>query len=107
MEIKSASQSFAALAQETRLAVFIALIKAGPEGFSAGALAETLDVPSSTLSFHLKDLAQSGLIQAQRTGRSIIYSADYGGIRGLVGFLLEDCCQGDPRLCGPYIVSPR
>ena len=104
MEIKNASDALAALAQETRLAVFQSLIAAGSGGVTPGDLGRALNVSPSTLSFHLKDLAQVGLIRSHRRGRSILYAADYGGIRRLIEFLLSDCCRGDPRLCGPYVV---
>jgi DNA-binding transcriptional ArsR family regulator len=105
MQVIEAAAGFAALSQETRLSALKALVKAGPEGLSAGALAETLVVPAPNLSFHLKDLAAAGLVQSRREGRNIVYSADYGGVRALIDFLLAECCQGDPRLCGPYIVK--
>lgn len=105
MEVKSASAALGALAQETRLSIFQTLIAAGSGGATPGELSGLLNVSPSTLSFHLRDLAQAGLIRAHRRGRSIVYAADYGGIRGLIEFLLADCCRGDPRLCGPYVVA--
>lgn len=105
MEIDHASQSFAALAQASRLAVLKALVQAGPGGLRAGALAERLAVPAPTMSFHLKELSRAGLVQSRREGRSVIYAADYGGLRDLIDFLLADCCQGDRRLCGPYVIK--
>ena len=79
------------------------LVKAGPDGIAAGALAETLDIAAPTMSFHLKELQSAGLIASRKEGRRVIYAADYGGLRALIEFLMADCCQGDPRLCGPYI----
>ncbi len=105
MEIEAACSAFAALSQETRLSVLKDLIRQGPAGLSAGDLAERFATTAPTMSFHLKALAQAGLIRARRDGRSIFYAADYGGLRGLVDFLMSDCCQGDPRLCGPYVVN--
>ena len=105
METNTAVRAFAALAQETRLDIVKALIKAGPAGISAGALAETLGAPPSTLSFHLKELQNAALIHSRKDGRSVIYRADYGGVRGVVDYLMADCCQGDPRLCGPYVIK--
>ncbi|HBS33172.1 MAG TPA: transcriptional regulator, partial [Parvularcula sp.] len=96
---------FAALSQETRLDALRQLVKAGPAGLAAGAIAAAENVPAPTMSFHLKELAGAGLVRSRKEGRSVIYAADYGGIRALVEFLLADCCQGDPRLCGPYIVK--
>ena len=107
MEISSALAAFAALSQETRLNIVRLLVREGPQGLTAGALAEALSAPPSTLSFHLKELEREQLVQARREGRHIHYSADYAGLRGLVDFLLADCCQGDPRLCGPYIIKEK
>lgn len=105
MELESASQLFSALGQPSRLAVLKALVKAGPAGLRAGALAEQLAVPAPTMSFHLKELNRAGLVQPRREGRSVFYAADYGGLRDLIDFLLADCCQGDRRLCGPYVIK--
>lgn len=105
METKIALSAFSALSQESRLNVFRLLVKAGPAGLSAGTIAETLSISPSTLSFHLKELEMSGLTSSERDGRSIIHKADYAGIRDVVEFLMADCCNGDPRLCGPYIVN--
>ncbi len=105
MEAETAVSAFSALAQETRLECLRTLVRAGPGGVSAGELAVQLGAPAPTMSFHLKELARANLVVARRNGRSVIYAANYGGLRALVGFLLADCCQGDPRLCGPYIVK--
>ncbi|MFN3960475.1 MAG: ArsR/SmtB family transcription factor [Parvularculaceae bacterium] len=105
MELRTAIAAFSALAQEVRLDVLKRLVRAGPAGLSAGALAEATGVAAPTMSFHLKELLGAGLVRSRKEGRSVIYAADYGGIRTLVEFLLADCCQGDPRLCGPYIVK--
>ena len=107
MEILTALAAFAALSQETRLNIVRLLVREGPQGLTAGVLAERLGAPPSTLSFHLKELEREQLVQARREGRRIHYSADYAGLRGLVDFLLADCCQGDPRLCGPYIIKEK
>lgn len=105
MEIYDAAAKFAALSQETRLAVLRHLIKAGPGGAPAGRLASALDVAAPTMSFHLKELERAGFIASRKEGRSVIYAADYGGVRSLIDFLLADCCQGDRRLCGPYVIK--
>lgn len=105
MESIQAITAFAALSQEVRLAVLRHLVKAGPTGLAAGAIAAAVNVPGPTMSFHLKELAGADLVRSRKEGRSVIYAANYGGIRALVDFLLADCCQGDPRLCGPYIVK--
>lgn len=99
MEAETAIVALAALAQETRLAIFRALVRAhspkeGEGGLAAGDIAEALGVPPATLSFHLKELAHAGLVSSRRDGRSIVYKADLGAMRGLTEFLLEDCCQG-------------
>jgi ArsR family transcriptional regulator len=101
MEANSAIRVFAALAQGTRLSVFRLLVRAGDEGLSAGEIAEALSVPATTLSFHLKELSQAGLVEARREGRSIRYVLRAEQMREFLGFLTEDCCQGHPELCLP------
>ncbi|RFB05500.1 ArsR/SmtB family transcription factor [Parvularcula marina] len=100
MEIKDAATGFSALAQTTRLQVLRELVVAGPKGLPAGELAQQVSVPSSTLSFHLKELLLAGLVTSERDGRLIIYRANYSGIHGLVEFLLRDCCSSDKEICG-------
>jgi DNA-binding transcriptional ArsR family regulator len=99
MESKNALAALSALAHETRLAVFRRLVPAGPEGESAGTLAEAVGVPAPTLSFHLKELERAGLVEARRESRNIIYAAHFAGMRDLLGFLMEDCCAGRPEIC--------
>jgi DNA-binding transcriptional ArsR family regulator len=101
MKINQAVAALAALAQESRLAVFRLLVRKGLDGISAGDIAAAVDVPPATLSFHLKELAGARLIVSRRQGRSIIYSIDARGISSLMAFLTEDCCQGQPELCMP------
>ncbi|GHF31236.1 transcriptional regulator [Kordiimonas sediminis] len=103
MDINTATRSFGALSQETRLHVFRMLIRAGQNGMPAGEIANALGTPHNTMSSHLSILASAGLVTSRREGRSIIYSADYGGTRALLGFLVEDCCQGTPEVCGPLL----
>ncbi|MFN3474580.1 MAG: ArsR/SmtB family transcription factor [Blastomonas sp.] len=86
--------ALAALAQEHRLAAFRLLVEAGPDGVSAGDLADRLTIPRSSLSFHLNQLMQAGLIVQRRESRSLIYSADFAAMTALVGFLTENCCRG-------------
>ena len=87
--------ALAALAQEHRLTVFRELVQAGHGGLPAGVIAERLTIPRSSLSFHLSNLKQAGLIREQRQGRSIIYSADYAAMRALIAYLLSNCCADD------------
>ena len=101
MESELALKRLSALAQDSRLAVFRQLIKAGQEGLAAGDLARSLDIPANTLSAQLSVLANAGLVRSRRDGRSIIYSADYEGMSGLLLYLMEDCCQGRPEVCAP------
>lgn len=101
MDQRQALISFGALSQETRLQIIRMLVVAGPEGMSAGAIAEKAEVSPSNVSFHLKELERAGLINQQRESRSIIYSASYDGLGGLVRFLMEDCCAGNPEICAP------
>jgi DNA-binding transcriptional ArsR family regulator len=95
--------AFAALSQSTRLDVFRLLIKAGDVGMSAGDIGNTLGVRQNTMSANLGVLSRSGLIRSERQGRSIRYFADMEGMRGLLAFLMEDCCGGRPELCRPVI----
>ena len=99
METKQAVASLAALAQETRLSIFRLLVEAGPEGVPAGAIGEKLAVPPATLSFHLKELAHTGLIVARQQGRFIYYTADFERMAALMSFLTQNCCQGMPDEC--------
>ena len=87
-------KSLAALAHSVRLRVFRALVVAGPEGLTPGVLAEQLEVASTALSFHLKELAHAGLISQERSGRNLIYRAAFDRMNGLVAYLTENCCQG-------------
>lgn len=105
MEILQAVAAFSALSQEARLKTLKTLIQAGPGGMAAGAIAKTLQTPAPTMSFHLKELERAGLILSRKEGRSVIYAADYGGVRNLIDYLLADCCGGDKRLCGPYVIK--
>ena len=91
--------ALAALAQETRLAVYRLLVEAGPEGVSAGRIGERLEVPGATLSFHLKELARAGLISSRQERQFIYYSADFERMAELMTFLTQNCCQGMPEAC--------
>jgi ArsR family transcriptional regulator len=103
MENKDVIAALAALAQESRLAVFRLLVQAGPEGVAATKIAEQLDIAPSSLSFHLKELAYANMVIQKKTGRSIIYSANFEIMNGLLGFLTENCCGGNP--CSPVRLS--
>ena len=99
MEAAIVIRALGALAQEHRLAAYRLLVQAGPDGMPAGALAEALGVPASSMSFHLAQLANAGLVSQRRQSRSIIYSADYDAMNGLMGYLTENCCGG--ASCAP------
>ncbi|MBY8976772.1 helix-turn-helix transcriptional regulator [Rhodobacteraceae bacterium NNCM2] len=103
MDKNHALGAFGALGQSTRLDVFRLLVKAGETGMLAGDISETLNVRQNTMSTNLSILAQAGLIRSERQGRSIRYFADMEGMRGLLAFLMEDCCGGRPDLCQPVI----
>ncbi|MEJ0027388.1 MAG: helix-turn-helix domain-containing protein [Rhizomicrobium sp.] len=109
MESDDALAKLSALAQDTRLAIFRRLVRAGPAGESAGAIAEALSTPAPTLSFHLKELERAGLIVQRRESRSLIYTAHFDGMRSLLAFLMEDCCGGRPEICNivPDAASTR
>lgn len=96
MENKDIISALAALAQESRLAVFRLLVQAGPEGMAATKIAEALDIAPSSLSFHLKELLHANLLTQTKNGRSLIYSANFETMTGLVAFLTENCCGGKP-----------
>jgi DNA-binding transcriptional ArsR family regulator len=98
MDTKAALAALAALAQESRLAVYRLLVQAGPEGLAASRIAEQLDIAPSSLSFHLKELTHAQLVVPKQNGRFVIYSADIGTMNEVVRFLTENCCAGVP--CG-------
>lgn len=94
MKSDDAVEALGALAQEHRLALFRLLVKAGEDGMPAGAIAQALGVPNSSLSFHLNQLRNAGLVLQERQHRSLIYRANYQAMNGLVAYLLENCCAG-------------
>ncbi len=96
MDTLAATDILSALGHESRLAIFRRLVEAGPVGINAGAIGEHLAITSATLSFHLAHLSRVGLINGQREGRFIHYSANYATMDQLIGFLTRNCCQGQP-----------
>ena len=106
MKTSQALTAFAALSQDTRLGIVRRLVRQGPDGLSAGDVADASGVSPSNVSFHLKELERSGLIEARREARSIIYSANYDALRDLIGFLMKDCCAGRPEICAPVLADP-
>ena len=103
MDTTRASAAFGALSQPLRLDVLRLLVRTGPDGVAAGAIGEALGVRQNTMSANLSALAGAGLIRGARDGRRVIYRADMEGIAALVGFLMEDCCGGDPEACRPIL----
>lgn len=104
MDNKNAVAALAALAQASRLAVFQSLVELGPEGANPSELAQKLDIPANTLSFHLKTLLQADLVTTEQTGRFIRYRANFDQMQSLVDFLTRDCCGGDMSKCAPAAV---
>jgi ArsR family transcriptional regulator, arsenate/arsenite/antimonite-responsive transcriptional repressor len=107
MESSSAVIALSALAQENRLDVFRLLVQAGPGGMAAGDVAERLEIAPATLSFHLAQLRQAGLLAMRRDGRSLIYSANYDGMNALMAFLTENCCRGAAPCAVPASVKAK
>jgi ArsR family transcriptional regulator len=106
METKTVITALAALAQQTRLAIYRLLVEAGPEGLAVGVIAEKLELANATLSFHLKELTHAGLTVATPNGRSIVYSANFITMNGLIDYLTENCCAGTPCApCSPSIAA--
>jgi DNA-binding transcriptional ArsR family regulator len=103
MEHYAAVEALAALAQNSRLQVYRLLVQAGPEGLAASGLAQRLDIPANTLSFHLKTLSHADLVLARQEGRFIFYSANYEQMNALLGFMTENCCSG--RSCAPKVAA--
>lgn len=99
MEIQSVLNAFGALSQESRLNVFRLLVQRGPDGLAAGTIAAQLGITPATMSHHLEQLSQAGLVSSRREGRSIIYSAKYDTMQNLINFLMENCCEGKIDCC--------
>ncbi len=105
MDILTAVEALEALAHETRLSVFRLLVKAGPAGLTAGAIAEQLDARQNTMSSHLAKLHRAGIVSSERDGRHIIYRADFEAVGSLIVYLMEDCCGGSAQVCAPVAAS--
>ena len=103
METKAVVTALAALAQDSRLAIFRVLVQAGPAGRAAGRISELTGIAPSSLSFHLKELSHAGMVDSQQAGRFVIYTANFAAMNALLGFLTENCCGGNP--CSP-VCSP-
>jgi DNA-binding transcriptional ArsR family regulator len=103
MKKHDALAALAALAQENRLEVFRLLVEAGPEGLSAGSVANTLKLAPNALTFHFDRLREAGLVTVRRDGRSMIYAAQFDQMNALIGYLTENCCQGRAEECGPSV----
>src|SRR5258708_27741095 len=103
MDTKSAISSLSALAQETRLTIFRMLIEVGTDGLAAGAIAERLDIPASSLSFHLAELTRAGLIAQRRDSPSPLYNANFRTMNALLGYLTENCCGGNAASSAPLL----
>ena len=108
MESTDVVRSLAALAQPVRLQVFRCLVVAGPEGLTPGDLVQAIGVPATSLSFHLKELTNAGLVSQERQGRNLIYRVAFDRMNALLGYLTENCCQGEACLTadGAKVCSP-
>jgi ArsR family transcriptional regulator, arsenate/arsenite/antimonite-responsive transcriptional repressor len=105
MEVKSAVAALAALAQDSRLAIFRLLVQTGPAGLPAGKIGAATGIAPSSLTFHLKELARANLVSSRQQGRFVIYAANYSTMNALLAFLTENCCGGSP--CMPACTQPE
>ncbi|MBL8505949.1 MAG: helix-turn-helix transcriptional regulator [Methylobacillus glycogenes] len=105
MESRYIVTALAALAQESRLAIYRLLVQAGAEGLSAGKISDALDIAPSSLSFHMKELSHAGLVTSRNEGRFVIYSANYEQMNNVLAYLTENCCGGAP--CSPVQFQTR
>ena len=103
MNTQDAVTTLSCLAQEARLEIFRLLVQNSPAGLAAGEIAKRLDIPASTLSFHLKELSHAGLIKSEQFSRFVYYSTDFKAINKLVGYLMENCCGANKNCCDPLI----
>jgi DNA-binding transcriptional ArsR family regulator len=107
METNAVLDALAALSQATRLAIFRHLVEAGPDGATVGSIADAHGLAAATLSFHLKELTRAQLLVSRQEGRFIRYAANFDTMNGLIGYLTENCCGGNPELCGPSCASTK
>jgi DNA-binding transcriptional ArsR family regulator len=107
MNEKQAVVSLAALAHNQRLAIFRLLVKKGPNGVAASDIADAVGATPTAASFHLKELDRAGIVHATRDGRYVRYAVHVEGMRQLLDYLTEDCCQGQPELCGSIVKKSR
>lgn len=107
MKKRDALAALAALAQDSRLDVFRLLVEAGPDGMQAGSVADALKLAPNTLTFHFDRLREAGLVTVRRDGRAMIYAARFDTMNALLGYLTENCCQGQPDRCAPAERRPR
>ena len=107
MDSDLAVQSLGALAHETRLAIFRMLVEQGPDGLSAGMIAEQLGIPPSSLTFHVQHLHRAGLVTQRRVSRQLIYAANFDSMNGLVAFLTENCCGQAGATCAPVCTPAK
>lgn len=107
MDTSDAVASLAALAHDQRLLIFRLLVREGPSGMAASEIAEAVGASPTAASFHLKELSRAGLIEATRDGRYVRYAVRFDGMRKLLTYLTEDCCRGNPELCGSAITKAR
>ncbi|KUO68796.1 MAG: hypothetical protein APF80_03540 [Alphaproteobacteria bacterium BRH_c36] len=105
MDRQAAVKALSALAHENRLSIFRLLVKCGPSGMAAGDIARIVGIGATTLSFHSKELVHAGLLRSWRDGRFVRYSVEVEGMRALLGFLTEDCCDGNPALCSAVVAG--
>jgi ArsR family transcriptional regulator, arsenate/arsenite/antimonite-responsive transcriptional repressor len=103
MNTQNAVLILSCLAQKARLEIFRLLVQTSPDGLAAGDISKQLDIPASTLSFHLKELSHAGLITSEQQGRFIFYSTDFKAMNELVAYLMENCCGGQTNCCDPII----
>jgi len=107
MDEKDVVKALAALAQPVRLRVFRALVVVGQEGLTPGTIADALGIPAATLSFHLKELVNAGLVTQERASRNLIYRAAYERMNGLLAYLTDNCCRGAHCLDEPSVACKR